>query len=255
VIMNVQRAGPGLGDIRPAQSDYFQATRGGGHGDYRVFVLAPAGVQEMFDFVGDAFDLADTWRMPAMILADGQIGQMMEPIEIVDRPPRADLPPKDWALTGAADGRPKRLVKSFFPVIGDLVTFNEHLREKHAKIEAEEVRFEGVQLDDAEIVIVAYGTVARVSKEIVRSARAKGIKAGLLRPITLWPFPKREIEALAERGARFLVVEMSLGQMVEDVRLAVNGRQPVAFFGVAGGAVPTSTQIAEGLENALNGGA
>jgi len=250
VILNVQRAGPGLGDIRPAQSDYFQATRGGGHGDYRTIVLAPAGVQEMFDFIGDAFDLADRWRLPVVVLADGQIGQMMEPVEVSKRDPAPDLPPKDWALTGAANGRPRRIVKSFFPVVGDLVTFNDYLREKHARIEAEAVRFEGVELDDADLVIVAYGTMARVSKDVVRTARAAGRRVGLLRPITLWPFPKREIAALAERGARFLVVEMSLGQMVDDVRLAVNGRQPVAFFGRTGGAVPTSADILKALDEA-----
>jgi 2-oxoglutarate ferredoxin oxidoreductase subunit alpha len=247
VIINVQRAGPGLGDIRPAQSDYFQATRGGGHGDYRVIVLAPASVQEMFDFTAEAFDLADKWRLPVMVLADGQIGQMMEPMEVRERP-KADLPPKDWALTGAAAGRSKRLIKSFFPVVGDLTEFNEHLRRKHAEIEAAEVRCEGVQLNDADVVIVAYGTMARIAKAVVRDERRRGARVGLLRPITLWPFPSAPLAALAERGARFLVVEMSLGQMVEDVRLAVNGRRPVAFFGLAGGAVPTSSQIAQALE-------
>ena len=250
VVINVQRGGPGLGDIPPAQGDYFQATRGGGHGDYRTIVLAPASVQETADLVMEAFDLADLWRIPALILSDALIGQMMEPAVFRTSTPR-ELPDKSgWALTGAKD-REHHIVKSFHWGKGVLEAFNEHLREKHAKISEQEVRFEDMRVDDAEVVIVAYGTPARVSIEVVRRMRREGRKVGLLRPISLWPFPTVHVREVAERVGAVLVVEMNLGQMVEDVRLAVEGCCPVHFFGRAGGGIPTAEEIARRIEEVL----
>jgi 2-oxoglutarate ferredoxin oxidoreductase subunit alpha len=253
VVVNVQRGGPGLGDIGPAQSDYFQATRGGGHGDYRTIVLAPYSVQETAELVTEAFDLADIWRIPVMILTDAQIGQLMEPL-VFRRAGKRKLPDKSsWALSGAA-GREQHIVKSFFWVRGALERFNEHLREKHEAIELREVRFEDVQAADAEVVIIAYGTPARISTEVVRRMRSAGKKVGLIRPISLWPFPTEHLRRKASRVKAFLVVEMSLGQMVEDVRLAVEGRAPVHFFGRAGCGVPTVEQVVEEVESILRTG-
>ncbi len=248
VIMNVQRGGPGLGDIGPSQSDYFQSTRGGGHGDYRTIVLAPDSVQETADLVMEAFDLADLYRIPTLVLSDAHTGQLMEPLTFRE-PSTRKLPDKSaWALTGATGGRPAHVVKSFFWAKGALEAHNERLRAKHELIEKNEVRFEDVELADAELVLVAYGTPARVSKEVVATLRAKGRKVGLIRPISLWPFPTDPIRKVASRVKGMLVVEMSLGQMVDDVRLAVEGRCPVKFFGRAGGGVPTVKQICEHLE-------
>ena len=247
VVVNVQREGPGLGFIAAAQGDYFQATRGGGHGDYRTIVLAPASVQETADLVMEGFDLADLWRIPVLVLTDAQIGQLMEPM-VFHKPKKRKLPDKSsWALAGAA-GREQHIVKSFFWKSADIRTFNEHLREKHAKISRKEVRFEEVEVRDAEVVIVAYGTPARISAEVVRRVRVDGKKVGLLRPITLWPFPTDHVRELAERIRAFLVVEMNLGQMVEDVRLAVEGRCDVHFLGWAGGGAPTAAEIVERLD-------
>ena len=242
VIVNVQRGGPGLGDIRAAQSDYFQATRGGGHGDYRTLVLAPASVQEMADLVMLAFHLADKYRNPVLVLADAQLGQMMEPLAFKE-PREEPLPVKDWALTGAR-GRPSRTVKSFYWLPGDLEAFNEKLAAKYARIQAREVRYEALFCEDARWVLVAYGASARVAKQVVVEARGRGEPVGLLRPITLWPYPTEPLRELAARVEGFLVVEMSRGQMVEDVRLAVEGRAEVAFFGRTGGGIPTAGEVA-----------
>jgi len=244
VIVNVQREGPGLGGIAASQGDYFQSTRGGGHGDYRTIVLAPYSVQETADLVMEGFDLADLYRMPVLILSDAQVGQLMEPM-VFRRPKKRKLPDKSsWALTGAR-GRPRHIVKSFFWDTNDLKKFNEHLRQKHQTICEKEVRFEDVEVEDAEVVLVAYGTPARIATEAVRRMRAEGRKVGLLRPITLWPFPSKHIREVAGRARAFLVVEMSLGQMVEDVRLAVEGQRPVHFFGWPGGGAPTASEIIE----------
>lgn len=242
VIVNVQRGGPGLGNIEPAQSDYFQAVKGGGHGDYHVIVLAPASVQEMYDLTMLAFDLADRWRNPALVLADGQLGQMMEPLIPHKRSRKRNLPPKDWALTGAKN-REKRVVKSFYPAIGELEEYNKHLASKYRKIQRRETRAEEYFTEDAEVVLVAFGTVARLCREVVRKARQKGLPVGLLRPVTLWPFPTRHFEKLASRAKAFLVVEMNAGQMVEDVRLATSCRLPVSFYGRMGGGVPEIAEI------------
>jgi 2-oxoglutarate ferredoxin oxidoreductase subunit alpha len=245
VIINVQRGGPGLGDVRAAQSDYFQATRGGGHGDYRTIVLAPASVQETADLVMLAFHLADKHRNPVLVLSDAQLGQMMEPVAF-RHPKEEPLPAKDWALTGAR-GRPSQVVKSFYWLPGALEAFNDRLAEKYARIEAGEVRCETVFCEDAEWVMVAYGASARVAKQAVVEARQRGERVGLLRPITLWPYPTGVVEELGERVRGFLVVEMSRGQMVEDVRLAVKGRVPVEFFGRTGGGIPTAEEVASAL--------
>jgi 2-oxoglutarate/2-oxoacid ferredoxin oxidoreductase subunit alpha len=243
VIANVQRGGPGLGDIGAGQGDYWQAVKGGGHGDYHLIVLAPASVQEMADLATLAFDLADRWRNPVMILADAYIGQMMEPLEWHEYAAPADLPPKTWALTGAK-GRPKNVIKSFFLHPGLLEKYNILLQEKYALVREKEQRWEEVKTENADVVIVAYGSTARIAKGLVAHG-VEGGRVGLLRPITLWPFPERRIRELAEAGKRFLVSEMSVGQMVEDVRLAVEGRAKVGFYGCAGGGTLSGIEMAE----------
>lgn len=241
VIVNIQRGGPGLGDISASQADYFQAVKGGGHGDYHIIVLAPSSVQEMADLVYDAFDLADKYRNPVMILGDAQIGQLMEPVEFHKRP-KKNLPPKTWALTGA-EGRKRNIVKSFYPVKGQLEEFNAHLQRKYKTIKDNEVRYETINTHKADVVLVAYGTSARVCTEVVKKSSRLEFKVGLIRPITLWPFPKEVIQRISEKVQCILTVEMSAGQMVEDVRLAVEGRCPVHFYGRTGGGVPTSSQV------------
>ena len=244
-IVSVQRGGPGLGDVRCGQADYYQATRGGGHGDYRLLVLAPHTVQESCDLSYEAFDLAEKWRCPVMLLSDQQLGQMMEPVVL---PPMSTLPAvRDlpWALSGAA-GRPRRIVKSFYYRQGELEEFNKRLREKYLAMERELPRWEEDRTADAEIVLVAYGTSARIARDAVGLARDAGIRAGLVRPITLWPFPAAPLVAAANRGARFLVVEMSWGQMLEDVKLSLYGNpRPVDLHWRAGGGVPTVHDVFE----------
>lgn len=249
VIVNVQRGGPGLGDISPSQADYFQAVKGGGHGDYRMIVLAPSSVQEIADLVYDAFDLADKYRNPVMILGDAQLGQMMEPVEFY-KPAKTYLPPKKWALTGA-DGRPKNVIKSFYPVKGELEKFNRRLQKKYRKIEETEVRYEEINTKDADLVLVAYGTCARISREVMDKASKIGYRIGLLRPITLWPFPKDALRRLSQRVRTFMVVEMSAGQMVEDVKLSILGRCPVHFYGRMGGGVPSTNEIINNILEVL----
>lgn len=240
VIVNIMRGGPGLGNIAPAQSDYFQATKGGGHGDYRLIVLAPYSVQEAFDLTALAFDLADIYRMPVMILGDGIIGQMMEPLEAKSAKRKVKNVEKPWALTGCK-GRKPNIARSFYMKEGELEKFNLGLQAKYKKIENKETRREEKYVDDARIILVAYGTMARIAEEAVRQLRKDKIKAGLIRPITLWPFP---VEAFRPaKRAKYLVTEMSYGQMVEDVRLAVNGKAKVEFLGRSGGGIPTQEQI------------
>ncbi len=241
VIVNIQRGGPGLGDISPSQADYFQAVKGGGHGDYHTIVLAPSSVQEMADLVFDAFDLADCYRNPVMILADAQLGQMMEPV-VFNKKYKPVLSKKDWALTGA-DGRERNIVKSFYSVKGELEEFNAKLQKKYRQIKAEEVRYEETNTEDADIVLVAYGTSARICKEFLNKNQSLNVKVGLIIPITLWPFPSEIIQKVSERAQAILTVEMSAGQMVEDVRLSVSGRCPVHFYGRTGGGIPTPKEI------------
>lgn len=240
---SIIRGGPGLGNISPAQSDYFQATRGGGHGDYRVIVLAPNSVTEMGNFPKLAYDLADKYRNPCMVLADGLLGQMMEPMQFAFEWVDPDkLPPKDYIMTGCK-GRERRIVNTLHMDPNILEKHNWHLYEKYQKIEANEVRYEERQLEDAEIVIVAYGTSARISKDTITKGRKQGIKVGLLRPITLWPFPKTILNKLADRVKKFLVVEMNMGQMIEDVQLSVCGKADIHFLGYPGGTLPTGDKI------------
>ena len=248
VLVNVMRAGPGLGGIGPSQSDYFQATKGHGHGDYHVPVLAPASIGEAMALMADAFELAERYRTPVMVVLDGIIGQAMEPVYLRFRNP-ARLA-TDWTLSGA-EGRPPRVVKSVDLDPENLERHNRALQDKYRQIARAETRAEGYLLEDAQYLIVAYGIAARVAASAVADLRAKGIRVGLLRPISLWPFPGERIARLAERVRGVLVVELSAGQMVEDVRLAVEGRCPVAFYGRMGGMVPTPAQVAEALEKLI----
>ena len=252
VLVNVMRGGPGLGSIGPSQSDYFQATKGHGHGDYRVPVLAPASIDEAVKLVATAFELAEEYRTPVILLADGIQGQAMEPVSPSFRMPERRA--FDWALTGAA-GRPPRVVRSLHLQPENLEEHNRVLQAKFATITEREVRWAGELLDDAEVVVVAYGTAARVAHSAVLAARAEGIRAGLFRPITLWPYPEEALREVAARVGGVLVVELSAGQMVEDVRLAVEGRCPVAFHGRTGGMVPTPDEVGTALRALLEGGA
>lgn len=243
LVVNVVRGGPGLGNIAPAQSDYYQSTKSGGHGDYHTIVLAPNTAQELFEFPKLAFELAEKYRNPALILADGLLGQMMEPVELKGEPvdPKS-LPEQDWWLTGCK-GRERRVVRSYDLRPGKLEEWNWRRWEKYQQIIKTEQRFEAIKCDDAEIVIVSYGTSARVSESGLRLARDKGIKVGLLRPITLWPFPTDIISELSKKIENFLVVEMSLGQMIDDVKLAVEGRTKVHFIGHPGGGIPNAQEV------------
>ena len=247
LVVNVNRGGPGLGTIQPSQGDYFQATKGGGHGDYRLIVLAPSSVQEMADFVYLAFDLADKYRNPVMILADGALGQMMEKVEFPDYTPSDHIPPKPWATTGKPKTRERNFITSLHIEPEKMEQINVHLQDKYRTIAERETRFETVSTDDAEFLIVAYGLVARIAHRAIEMAREDGIRAGLLRPITLFPYPCKPLRGLAEQVEGVLVVEMNAGQMVEDVRLAVDGRVPVSFYGRMGGVIPSPEEIVEQL--------
>ena len=251
LVVNVNRGGPGLGTIQPSQGDYFQATKGGGHGDYHLIVLAPCSVQEMADFVFDAFDLADRYRNPAMILADGALGQMMEKVEFRPYDPSEHIPPKPWATTGKPPTRERNIITSLHIEPERMEEINLHLQKKYRTIEETEVRYEEFSTEDAEVLVVAYGLVARIAQKAVELARADGVRAGLLRPITLWPFPVRPVRALAERVRGILVVEMNAGQMVEDVRLSVEGKAPVAFYGRMGGIIPSPDEVLEHLRSTI----
>lgn len=246
VIVNVMRGGPGLGNIAPSQGDYFQSTRGGGHGDYRTIVLAPSSVQELVDIMPLAFDLADEYRMAVIVLADGILGQMMEPV-VLGKKLQRKLPPKDWALTGA-DNREQNIVRSLWLKEGALEELNYKLQRKYRRVEKKEVLCEEYEVDDADIIVVAYGIAARIARSAVTKARQEGIKVGLIRPVTLWPFPSNQISRVADEWRIFLTVEMSCGQMVEDVKLAVAGKAPVVFYGRPGGGVPTLDQILENIK-------
>jgi 2-oxoglutarate/2-oxoacid ferredoxin oxidoreductase subunit alpha len=246
LIVNVQRGGPGLGTIQPSQGDYFQAVKGGGHGDYHLIVLAPASVQEMVDFVFDAFHLSEKYRNPAMILADGALGQMMERVTLpkADSLPRMDAP---WATTGKQHARERNIITSLFIQPERMEKLNLVLQAKYSEMQ-KEVRWEEIRTQDAAIVLVAFGLTSRICEKAVDLAREKGIKVGLLRPITLYPFPSSAIAQLAARADVFLTIEMNAGQMVEDVRLAVEGRKPVHFYGRMGGMIPSPEEVLEQVE-------
>jgi len=243
VIIDVMRGGPGLGNIQPAQSDYNQITKTAGHGDYRPIVLAPSTIQEGIDMVTLSFDLADKYRTLVFVALDGAIGQMMEPAEM---PPMQELRPRpDWAITGQGDRAHKNVITSIYLGAELLGDFNEKLQDKLALIEENEIRYEAKETDDAELVIVAFGTSGRVAKAAVNQLRKQGKKVGLFRPITLWPFPEKELAALADGGVKkFLVVEMNMGQMIHDVRLAVGRNVEIEFHGRAGGSIPLPEEVA-----------
>lgn len=243
VIVNIVRGGPGLGGIQPAQSDYFQATKGGGHGDYHLVVLAPSSIQEMVDLTSDAFDIGDKYRCPVMIIGDGMLGQMMEPVEFKDADV-SELPEKTWATSGTGMKRKKNIINSLFLEATELERLVLERQKRYDEIAKNEVRYEAVDVQDADIVLVAYGTTSRIAKTAMAKAKEQGLKVGIIRPITLWPFPTEAFEkALEGRAKKFLCVEMSTGQMIEDVKLAVNGRAEVEFFGRTGGIVPTPNEI------------
>ncbi len=245
LIVNVQRGGPGLGGIQPSQSDYFQALKGGGHGDYHLIVLAPASVQEMVDLTFKGFDLADKYRMPSMILADGTLGQMMEPVSLdLGEVKKYDKP---WATTGTATHEGRNVVNSLSLSPAQLEEWNLSRYERYAEIEKNEVMYEEFMMDDAEICIVAFGIAARISKNAIMEARKRGIKVGMIRPITLWPFPKEILNKTAGTVKSFLSVELNMGQMVDDVKLAINCQKPVYFYGRTGGVLMTPEEIVNKL--------
>ena len=251
LVVNVQRGGPGLGGIQPSQSDYFQATKGGGHGDYRMIVLAPASVQEMASLTIKGFDLADKYRMTSMILADGTIGQMMEPITFEDSEIKAYEKP--WALTGTECKRPHNIVNSLYLKPDELERKNFERFEKYKAIEENEAMWEEYMMDDAEICVVAFGIASRVAKNAVVAAREEGIKVGLIRPITLWPFPTEAFKKAADKAKCFISVELSMGQMIEDVRLSTECKKPVYLCNRAGGMIPEPKEVLESIKKAAKG--
>ncbi|MBR0576957.1 3-methyl-2-oxobutanoate dehydrogenase subunit VorB [Proteiniclasticum sp. BAD-10] len=243
LIINIVRGGPGLGGIQPAQSDYFQATKAPGHGDFNMPVYAPSSIQEMVDLIQEAFDVADQYRTPVMVMGDGMLGQMMEPVEFKERSGRA-LPEKTWAANGRNGRAQHNVINSLFLKSDALEGHNRKLQEKFREIKKNEVRYELMNTEDAELILVAYGTTARICKNVIKLAKAKGVNLGLIRPITLWPYPDQAFEeTLDKTKLGYLVVEMSEGQMVQDAKLAVNGRKPVHFYGRSGGMVPSPEEI------------
>jgi 2-oxoglutarate ferredoxin oxidoreductase subunit alpha len=241
VIVNMSRGGPGLGSIVASQSDYFQATRGGGHGDYRTIVLAPSSVQELADLTHRAFDLGDKYQIPVIILGDGMLGQMMEPVEFKHEAPE-ELPIRSRALRGAK-GRPSRIIKTFTSNPAELEELNWSLYRRYQLIKREETSYETFLVEDAELIVVAFGIAARIAKGAIKNARANGLKVGMFRPITLWPFPSAKVEELANETRHFLVFEMNMGQMIEDVQLALAGKGEVSFYGRPGGVIPTPSEV------------
>ena len=250
VIVNVQRGGPGLGNIAASQADYFQAVKGGGHGDYRCIVYSPFNLQEMWDITMLAFDKADEYRMPVIILSDGVAGQMMEPFHPT-KYVRPELPEKDWILDGCK-GRKPRVIRTLFMGAGELEQRNNMLQKKYSVIKKKEVKFDDYYIDDAELVVVAFGIAARIALSAVKELRKEGKKVGLFRPVTLFPFPEKQLLKIAEEKKRFMVIEMNAGQMVEDVRLAVNGKSEVLFYGRPGGAVFNPDELYKKIKSAYS---
>ena len=251
VIVNIVRGGPGLGSIQPSQCDYFQATKGGGHGDYRNIVLAPNSVQELVDTTVLSFELADKYRNPVMLLGDGALGQMMEPVDLTIT--RKDIPAKPWAATGLRGRGKSNIINSLHLRPEALEKHNIHLQEKYNKIRSKEVRYEEINTEDADLILVAYGITSRIARSAMDKARNEGMKVGLLRPITLWPFPEEILSKLAAKADAFLTLELSAGQMVEDVRLAVNGMKPVHFYGRMGGMMPSPKEVYDQIFEILRG--
>ncbi|KDR94466.1 2-oxoglutarate ferredoxin oxidoreductase subunit alpha [Peptoclostridium litorale DSM 5388] len=247
VVVNMMRGGPGLGGIQPSQADYFMSTRGGGNGDYRTPVFAPASIQEAVDMTMEAFEVADFYRTPVMVVGDGMIGQMMEPVEF-NEPTKRDLPAKDWATTGTKGDRKPNIINSLYLDPQELEDHCLKLEKKYAEIEKNEVRYEMYKTEDADLVFVAYGTTSRITKNVIEELRAEGVKAGLIRPQTIWPFPFKAFDEIPN-AKELLVVEMSTGQMIEDVQIASAGRWPVSFYGRTGGMIPEPNDIkAKALE-------
>ncbi|MCK8059487.1 MULTISPECIES: 3-methyl-2-oxobutanoate dehydrogenase subunit VorB [unclassified Fusibacter] len=252
VIVNIVRGGPGLGGIQPAQSDYNQSTRGGGNGDYKLLVYAPGNLQEMVDLVQESFDKADYYRNPVMVVGDGMIGQMMEPIEF--RPaPKMDLPAQPWATTGTKGERKPNIINSLFLKPEQLEDHNIRLTAKYATMKENEQRFETFNMEKAEVVCVAYGTTSRIVKNAIVALKEEGIEVGLIRPITLWPFPQKAFAEYPETAKSILCVEMSMGQMIDDIRIVNEGRLPVDFYGRSGGMIPTPEAIEEKLRSMVGG--
>ncbi len=251
LIINIERGGPGLGSIQPSQSDYWQATRALGHGDFQMVVYAPSTVQEMADLAYGSFDIADKYRTPVMILGDGMLGQMMEPVALPE--PKTDLPAKPWATTGHNDERPKNITNSLYLDAELLEKTNRERFARYDEIKANEQLCEQVDCDDADIIVVAFGASSRIVRSAVRAAREEGIKAGLFRPITLWPFPVDALEATKSHAKAYLSVEMNMGQMVDDVRLVVRDSAPVEFYGRVGGVIPTPVEVLEQIRKINEG--
>ena len=249
LIVNVQRGGPGLGGIQPSQSDYYQATKGGGHGDYHLIVYAPASVQEMADYTIKAFEVSDKYRVPAMLLADGTMGQMMEPVSLPDVPVvEVDKP---WAVRGTGKARPHNIINSLYLNPETLEKTNFERFERYRLIEENECLYEEYMTEDADVIVVAFGIAARISKNAVVEARKRGLKVGMLRPITLWPFPNKPLRKLADTAKGFVSVELSMGQMIDDVRLATECLRPVSLCNRTGGMIPTPEQVLESIEKML----
>ncbi len=253
VIVNIVRGGPGLGGIQPAQSDYNQSTRGGGNGDYKLLVYAPANLQEMVDLMQEAFDAADYYRNPVMLVGDGMIGQMMEPIEFKEASSRFVLPEKDWATTGTKGKRKPNIINSLALDPAELEKHNIRLQEKYAEMKEKEVRYESYNLENAEIVLVAYGTTSRIVKNAIVELKEQGIEVGLIRPITLWPFPEKAFDEIPSTCKNLVSVEMSMGQMIDDVKIASNGRWPVHFYGRSGGMIPSPEGVIEKVKELVGG--
>jgi len=254
VMADIVRCGPGLGGILPAQCDYFQMVKGGGHGDYKLVVLAPSSVQELYELTVEAFNIADRYRIPTVIMGDGNLGQMMEPVEFKDKEDIEDIE-KPWATTGTKMQRSNNMVTSIHIQPEVLESVNRKLQDKYKVISEKETRFESFNCEGADIIVTAYGSVARIVKNVIKDAEKEGIKVGLIRPITLWPFPSDEFKKYCDSANAFLSVEMSAGQMVEDVRLAVEGAKPVHFYGRMGGIIPTQREILDEIKKIIAGGA
>jgi 2-oxoglutarate ferredoxin oxidoreductase subunit alpha len=252
LIVNIMRGGPGLGSIQPSQTDYFQATRGGGNGDYRLVVLAPSNLQELVDLIIEGFDIADQYRNPVMILGDGMIGQMMEPVEFKE-PKKRDLPPKDWATVGTGGKRKPNIINSLYIDPAILEEHNKKLQQKYSTIKENEAKVESYNIEDADVVITAYGTTSRIAKTAISRLEKEGYKVGLIRPITLWPYPYDEFKKINDNCKGILTVEMNTGQMVDDVRIAVEGKYPVHFLGRTGGMVPTPQEIIKKVKEIIGG--
>jgi 2-oxoglutarate/2-oxoacid ferredoxin oxidoreductase subunit alpha len=254
VIVNVMRGGPGLGGIQPSQADYNQITRGGGNGDYQVLSYAPLNLQEAVDIMKEAFEVADFYRNPVMLAVDGLIGQMMESVDFNKPIAKRNIPPKDWATTGGATGDQRRMICSLHLDPANLEKHNQHLFEKYETMRKNEQRFETIGLEEAEIVIVAYGTMARIALSAIELCKEEGIQVGMIRPITLWPFPQLAFDQITNHTKRILVCELSTGQMIDDVKIASNGRHPIEFFGRSGGMMPEPDEIVEKIRQIRKAG-